>query len=39
MLDAEARMLIDLMEKAIQEGRPRLNTLSYAVGRQAVDKM
>ena len=39
MLDAEARMLLDLMEKAIQEGRPRLNTLPYAVGRQAVDKM
>ena len=29
----------DLMEKAIQEGRPRLNTLPYAAGRQAVDKM
>src|SRR5882757_1642524 len=39
MLDAEARMLIDLMEKAVQEGRPRLNTLPYAEGRQAVDKM
>jgi acetyl esterase len=39
MLDVEARMLLDLMEKAIQEGRPRLNTLPYAVGRQAVDKM
>ena len=39
MLDAEARMLLDLMEKAIQEGRPRLNTLPYATGRKAVDKM
>ena len=39
MLDAEARMLLDLMEKAIQDGRPKLNTLPYAVGRQAVDKM
>jgi acetyl esterase len=39
MLDAEARMLLDLMEKTIQEGRPRLNTLPYAAGRQAVDKM
>lgn len=39
MLDQEARMLIDLMEKAIEEGRPRLNTLPYPVGRQAVDKM
>ena len=39
MLDAEARMLLDLMEKAAQDGRPKLNTLPYAVGRQAVDKM
>lgn len=39
MLDAEARMLLDLMEKAIQEGRPRLSTLPYADGRKAVDKM
>ena len=39
MLDAEARMLLDLMEKAVQDGRPKLNTLPYAVGRQAVDKM
>ena len=36
MLDAEARMLLDLMEKAVQDGRPKLNTLPYA-GRQAVD--
>jgi acetyl esterase len=39
MLDAEARMLLDLMEKAVQDGRPKLHTLPYAVGRQAVDKM
>jgi acetyl esterase len=39
MLDAEARMLLDLMDKAVQEGRPKLHTLPYAVGRQAVDKM
>jgi acetyl esterase len=39
MLDAEARTLLDLMEKAVQDGRPKLNTLPYAVGRQAVDKM
>lgn len=39
MLDAEARMLLDLMEKATQDGRPRLETLPHAVGRKAVDKM
>jgi acetyl esterase len=39
MLDAEARMLLDLMDKAVQDGRPKLHTLPYAVGRQAVDKM
>jgi acetyl esterase len=39
MLDAEARMLLDLMEKAVQEGRPKLHTLPYVVGRRAVDKM
>jgi acetyl esterase len=39
MLDAEARMLLDLMEKAAQDGRPRLETLPHAVGRKAVDKM
>src|SRR6185295_10340050 len=39
MLDAEARMLLDLMAKAVQDGRPKLSTLPYAVGRQAVDKM
>ena len=39
MLDAEARTLLDLMDKAVAEGRPKLHTLPYAVGRQAVDKM
>jgi acetyl esterase len=39
MLDDEARMLLDLMEKAVQEGRPKLHTLPYPVGRKAVDKM
>jgi acetyl esterase len=39
MLDAEARFLLDLMDKAVQEGRPKLHTLPYAAGRQAVDKM
>ena len=38
-LDAEARFLLDLMEKAIQNGRPKLNTLPVNVGRPAVDKM
>ena len=39
MLDSEARALLDLMEKAVQDGRPRLETLPYKEGRQAVDKM
>lgn len=39
MLDAEARMLLDLMEEANKAGRPRLETLPHAVGRAAVDKM
>ena len=39
MLDAEARILLDLMDKAVRDGRPKLHTLPYAVGRQAVDKM
>src|SRR5258707_870281 len=39
MLDPEARALLDLMGKAIQDGRPRLETLPYAVGRKAVNKM
>jgi acetyl esterase len=39
MLDAEARMLLDLMEQAVKDGRPRLHTLPYDKGRVAVDKM
>ncbi|UYN94180.1 MAG: alpha/beta hydrolase [Enhydrobacter sp.] len=39
MLDEEARTLLDLMEKAVQAGRPRLYTLPYREGRIAVDKM
>jgi acetyl esterase len=39
MLDAEARLLLDLMEQAVREGRPQLHTLPYAKGRAAVDKM
>jgi acetyl esterase len=39
MLDTEARMLLDLMDKAVQEGTPKPNTLPYIVGRAAVDKM
>ncbi|MBS0519452.1 MAG: alpha/beta hydrolase [Proteobacteria bacterium] len=39
MLDAEARILLDLMDKAVKEGRPLLHTLPHKVGRAAVDKM
>ena len=39
MLDAEARALLDLMDKAAQDGRPLLHTLPYKEGRLAVDKM
>jgi acetyl esterase len=39
MLDAEARLLLDLMEQAVKDGRPRLHTLPHAKGRAAVDKM
>ncbi len=39
MLDAEARILLDLMEEATKAGRPKLETLPHAVGRAAVDKM
>ncbi|MBS0540367.1 MAG: alpha/beta hydrolase [Proteobacteria bacterium] len=38
-LDAEARLLLDLMGKSVEDGRPRLDTLPHAVGRKAVDKM
>ncbi len=39
MLDSEARLLLDLMDKAVQDGRPKLSSLPHKVGRQAVDKM
>ncbi len=39
MLDAEARDLLDLMDKAVKEGRPLLHTLPYKAGRESVDKM
>jgi len=39
MLDSEARLLLDLMEKAVEDGRPKLSTLPHAIGRKAVDKM
>lgn len=39
MLDAEARLLLDLMEQAVQDGRPKLHLMPYAQGRAAVDKM
>jgi acetyl esterase len=39
MLDGEVRLLLDLMEKAEKDGRPKLHTLPYAEGRAAVDKM
>ena len=39
MLDAEARILLDLMDEATKAGRPKLETLPHAVGRAAVDKM
>jgi acetyl esterase len=39
MLDSEARLLLDLMDKATEDGRPRLSSLPHAVGRVAVDKM
>lgn len=39
MLDAEARTLLDLMDKAAQDGRPLLHTLPYKAGRLAVDTM
>jgi acetyl esterase len=39
MLDQEVRTLLDLMEKAVAEGRPKLHTLPYAQGRAVVDQM
>jgi len=38
-LDSEARLLLDLMDKATQDGRPKLSDLPHAVGRMAVNKM
>ena len=38
MLDSEARLLLDLMEKAAENGRPRIETLDAKVGRPASDK-
>lgn len=39
MLDGEVRLLLDLMEQAEKDGRPKLHTLPYARGRAEVDKM
>ena len=39
MLDSEVRLLLDLLEKAVDAGRPRLSSLPHAVGRAAADKM
>jgi acetyl esterase len=39
MLDGEVRLLLDLMEQAEKDGRPKLHTLPYAKGRAEVDKM
>ena len=39
MLDAETRFLLDLMDKAVANGRPRLETMPYKEGRTGVDKM
>ncbi|MDP1962551.1 MAG: alpha/beta hydrolase [Reyranella sp.] len=39
MLLPETRNLLDLMDAAVKGGRPRLETLPHAVGREAVDKM
>jgi acetyl esterase len=39
MLDGEVRLLLDLMEQAEKDGRPKLHTLPYAKGRAQVDKM
>ena len=39
MLDAEARTLLDLIDKAFQDGRPKPNTLPYTAGRTVFDKV
>lgn len=38
-LDTEARALLDLMDKAIEAGRPKLSSLAVKEGRPAVDMM
>jgi acetyl esterase len=38
-LDTEARALLDLMDKAIEAGRPKLSSLDVKEGRPAVDMM
>ncbi len=38
MLDSESRLLLDLMDKAAEGGRPKLETLDAKVGRPATDK-
>lgn len=38
-LDPEARTLLDLMDKAIEAGRPKLSSLDVKEGRPAVDQM
>jgi acetyl esterase len=39
MLDGEVRLLLDLMEQAEKDGRPKLHTQTHAKGRVAVDRM
>ena len=39
MLDPEARFLLDLMDQAAANGRPKLSTLPYKEGRAGVDKL
>ena len=39
MLDPETRTLLDIMEKAVKDGRPKLSTLTHVAGRQAADRM
>ena len=38
-LDTEARTLLELMDKAIEAGRPRLSSLEVKEGRPSVDQM
>jgi acetyl esterase len=39
MHDGEVRLLLELMEQAEKDGRPKLHTLPYAKGRAEVDRM